>query len=86
MLLLVGCYKTGAFAMEVAENATAKYLITQKDYENFETISYELNGYTFYYPANGDKTGYEDFPASPIKAENIFRGDKIEDGFVDVVH
>lgn len=86
MLLVVGCYKTGAFAMEVAESATAKYLITQKDYENYETISYELNGYTFYYPANGDQTGYEDFPASPIKAENIFRGDRIEDGFVDVVH
>lgn len=86
MLLLVGCYKAGAFAMEVAESATAKYLITQKDYENYETISYELNGYTFYYPENGDQTGYEDFPASPIKAENIFRGDRIEDGFVDVVH
>lgn len=85
-VMLLGVYKLGAFTAETAENATAKYLITQKGYENFETVSYELNGYTFYYPKEGDRTGYNDFPASPVKAEDIFRGDKIEDGFVDVVH
>ena len=85
-LLLVGCYKTVAFVSETAENATAEYLIAQKDYENYETVSYELQGYTFYYPAHGDQTGYEDFPSSPVKAEDIFRGESIKDGFVDVVH
>lgn len=85
-LLLVGCYKAGAFVSETAENATSEYLVRQKDYENYETVSYELHGYTFYYPANGDQTGYEDFPASPVPAEDIFRGERIEDGFVDVVH
>ena len=85
-LLLVGCYKTVAFVSETAENATAEYLIAQKDYENYETVSYELHGYTFYYPAHGDQTGYEDFPSSPVKAEDIFRGESIEDGFVDVIH
>ena len=85
-LLAIGCYKTGAFAAEAAENATADYLIVQKDYDNYETISYELHGYTFYYPAHGDQTGYEDFPSSPIRAEDIFRGESIKDGFVDVVH
>lgn len=86
LLVAVGCYKACAFAVETVENATAEYLVIQKDYENFETISYELNGYTFYYPAEGDRTGYEDFPASPIKAADIFRGESIEEGFVDVVH
>ncbi len=85
-LLLVGCYKAGAFVSETAENATAEYLVVQKDYENYETVSYELHGYTFYYPAHGDQTGYEDFPSSPVKAEDVFRGDSIEDGFVDVIH
>ncbi len=86
LLVVAGCYKAVAFAVETVENATAKYLVTQKDYDNFETISYELNGYTFYYPAEGDRTGYEDFPASPIKAADIFRGESMEEGFVDVVH
>lgn len=86
LLLVVGVYKAGAFVAETAGHATTEYLITQKDYENFETISYEINGYTFYYPAQGDRTGYVDFPAAPVRAENIFRGDTIKDGFVDVIH
>lgn len=85
-LLLVGCYKAGAFVSETAGNATTEHLLVQKDYDNYETISYKLHGYTFYYPAQGDQTGYEDFPAAPMKAEDIFRGDKIEDGFVDMIH
>ncbi len=85
-LLVFGIYKAGAFATETAGAATADYLIHQKDYENYETIAYDLNGYTFYYPAEGDRTGYDDFPASPVKAENIFRGETIKDGFRDVVH
>lgn len=80
-LLLVGVYKTYAFAGELWQTATGKYLISQKDYDNFETVSYELHGYTFYYPKSGDRTGYTAFPASPVKAEDIFRGDTIEDGF-----
>ncbi|MGN0377810.1 MAG: LIC_10190 family membrane protein [Suilimivivens sp.] len=83
---VAGIYKLGAFGLETTQNATAEYLIHQKDYENFETIAYELHGYTFYYPAEGDRTGYRDFPSSPVKAEDIFIGDTIEEGFKDVIH
>ena len=86
VLFLFGVYKFAAFGMEVCQNATAKYLFCQKDYENFETESYELHGYTFYYPKQGDRTGYQDFPSSPVKAEDIFRGETIEEGFKDVIH
>lgn len=86
VLLLVGCYKAYAFAGEVWRAATGEFLVFQKDYENFETKAYELHGYTFYYPVSGDRTGYKDFPASPQRAEDIFRGDTIEDGFIDVIH
>lgn len=72
--------------METAKSATPAYLVFQKDYENFETVPYELHGYTFYYPKEGDRTGYEDFPSSPVKAEDIFLGDTIEEGFRDVIH
>lgn len=81
MLLLAGTYKAGAFTIETLKSVTGKYLLCQKDYENFETVSYEIEGYTFYYPKEGDRTGYEDFPASPVKAEILFRGDTIEEGF-----
>ncbi|MBO5057772.1 MAG: hypothetical protein J6C64_15645 [Lachnospiraceae bacterium] len=86
LLAVLGCYKAGAFVYETARSASAEYLIHQKDYENFETVSYELHGYTFYYPASGDRTGYKDFPASPVKAEDIFRGETVEEGFRDVIH
>ena len=86
VVLLLGCYKTGALIKETVTFGTTEYFIRQKDYENFETIPYELHGYTFYYPAEGDRTGYDDFPAAPMKAEDIFRGETIEEGFKDVVH
>lgn len=86
VIALAGSYKAGAFVAETAKTAAVDYLIKQKDYENFETVSYELHGYTFYYPKEGDRTGYMDFPASPVKAEDIFRGESIEEGFKDVVH
>lgn len=81
-LFLVGAYKLIAFGSEVAGSATTDYLVFQKDYDNFDTIAYEMNGYTFYYPAEGDRTGYNDFPAAPQRKENIFRGNELKDGFV----
>ena len=85
-IILLGTYKLWAFGLETGKTLTAEYLVNQKDYENFETVPYELHGYTFYYPASGDRTGYRDFPASPVKAssgegEDIFRGNTIEEGF-----
>lgn len=88
-LLLIGIfglYKLSAFGIEVYKGATARYLITQKDYENYETAAYELHGVLFYYPVSGDRTGYRDFPSAPQKAEDIFLGDTIEEGFRDVIH
>lgn len=81
-----GIYKLAAFGLEVGKSAGTDYLVYQKDYENYETEAYELHGCTFYYPVSGDRTGYRDFPASPVKAEDIFRGKTLEDGFKDVIH
>ncbi len=86
VLVLFAVYKLAAFGVETGRSATTAYLISQKDYENFETVPYMLHGYTFYYPKEGDRTGYRDFPASPGKAEDIFRGKTIEEGFRDVIH
>lgn len=85
-VILVGAYKLTSFGAEAVRGATAEYIIKQKDYERFEMQSYVLHGYTFYYPVDGDRTGYDVFPASPLKAEDIFRGETIEEGFKDVIH
>ncbi len=86
LLLLLGTYKFIIFGVETGKGFSAANLLLQKDYENFETVPYQLHGYTFYYPAKGDRTGYFDFPASPIKAEDIFRGSTLKEGFKDVIH
>lgn len=86
LVLLAGMYKSGAFIGETVKAAGTEYLIWQKDYENFDTTAYQLHGYTFYYPKQGDRTGYKDFPAAPVKAADIFRGDTLKEGFRDVIH
>ncbi len=85
VLIVAAGYKTVAFGEELwhmmPRTSQDAYIFTQKDYENYPTIAYELQGYTFYYAAEGDRTGYEDFPASPVKSDIIFRGDSVEAGF-----
>lgn len=86
LVALIGVYKAGAFGLEQYHNRSADHLILQKDYDKYETAEYELHGYKFYYSLSGDRTGYDAFPASPVKAEDIFRGETIEEGFKDVIH
>lgn len=86
LVVLIGIYKAGAFGFEQHRFVSTDYLVLQKDYDKYETESYELHGYTFYYSPSGDQTGYDAFPASPVKAEDIFRGETIEEGFKDVIH
>lgn len=78
---IAGCYKAAAFGIETVTAASADFLLVQKDYENFETHSYEIEGNTFYYPVEGDRVGYEAFPSAPGQAEIELRGEKLEDGF-----
>lgn len=78
---ILACYKLFSFCRETVTAYESNYLIHQKDYENFETMSYEIQGISFYYPTEGDRTGYEAFPASPVKSEIILRGKDLKDGF-----
>lgn len=74
-------YKAAAFGREIAASYVNDYWICQKDYDNYETESYEIEGYTFYCPVEGDRTGYDDFPSSPVRAQIGLRGNGLEDGF-----
>lgn len=75
------CYKLLATGKEQAVQFQDRYWILQEDYNQYEVASYEIDGYTFYYPTGGDQAGYDPFPSSPVKARIRLRGEKIEDGF-----
>ena len=74
-------YKAIAFGRELSAAYVNDYWLCQKDYDNYKTLSYEIEGITFYYPVEGDRVGYDSFPSSPTKAQIGLRGDGIEDGF-----
>lgn len=74
-------YKCAALGKEIVVSYRNDYWITQKDYENYETKSYQIEGIDFYYPAKGDQVGYESFPSAPVKTEVRFLGQDIAAGF-----
>lgn len=57
------------------------FYLKQKDYGRYESVVYEINGVSFYYPVEGDRIGYETFPSSTRKMELEFRGESIREGF-----
>jgi len=74
-------YKGAAFGKELAASYVDDYWLYQKDYDNYAVRSYEIDGIRFYYPAEGDRVGYDSFPSSSAEAQIRLRGDGIEDGF-----
>lgn len=78
---LYGIYKGCVLGHYIYSSRLAEHYIWQQDYGVYELNSYEIDGTTFYYPVSGDQTGYDSFPAAPVKADIEFRGDAIEDGF-----
>lgn len=79
--LFVLVWKGAALGREMVAAFENDHWLTQKDYENFETERYEIEGVTFYYPVSGDQVGYRDFPSAPVKAGIRFLGSGIGDGF-----
>lgn len=82
LTILLLLYKGLALGREIVRTHENAYWLVQKDYENYETLAYEIEGVTFYYPARGDQVGYDSFPSSPAKAEISFLGEGLADGFI----
>lgn len=80
IVVVVLVYKGLALAREMAGAYVNDYWLIQKDYENYETYAYEIDGVTFYCPTEGDRVGYESFPSSPTEAEIVFMGDGLKEG------
>lgn len=74
-------YKAAAFVKETVSYYDNDFWICQQDYNNYEAVSYEIDGITFYRPLTGDRIGYVSFPSSPVQAEIGLRGKEIKDGF-----
>ena len=81
ILLLYGTYKFCVLCNYIYSCRLVDCYVWQQDYGVYEVESYEIEGTEFYYPAYGDQTGYDAFPAAPTKVELEFRGESIKDGF-----
>lgn len=81
ILMIYGAYKVFAMGQYVSGNYLQEFYVWQADYGVYELESYEIEGVTFYYPLQGDRTGYDSFPSAPCKMSIEFRGDGMEDGF-----
>ena len=80
-VILLLAYKGFALARETAGSYVNDYWIVQKDYENYETYIYRIEGAPFYCPVEGDSVGYAAFPSSPSEAHISFLGEGIAEGF-----
>lgn len=82
MVCVFFLYKSIALGKEIVDSYVNDYWIFQKEYENYETLSYVINGVTFYYPIEGDRVGYESFPSAPAKTQIEFLGEELSDGMM----
>ena len=73
--------KLASFGRYCCGEAGRQAYVWQQDYGSYALESYEVEGVTFYYPVNGDRTGYDYFPSLPRKTTIDFRGESIEEGF-----
>lgn len=81
LILLYGIYKLGMMGLYVKDTCTDDRYLWQTDYGTYELGSYEVGSITFYYPLQGDRTGYEPFPAAPAQGGFELRGEDLSGGF-----
>lgn len=74
-------YKGFALGRGIAASFENDHWLLQKDYESYALQAYEIDGFTFYYPPQGDQTGYDPFPAAPARANVRLLGETLAEGF-----
>lgn len=80
-------YKTASVVREQAEylksGAVMRTLVRQQDYGTYACSTFQIGGVTFYYPTQGDQTGYAAFPSAPTdRSQKIgMVSDRLKDGF-----
>ncbi len=75
-------FKFGVLIKDDAPRFRLTYLVSQQPYNSYELEEKTINGQVFYYPAEGDRTGYDLFPSTPNPEGFSMAGDMITDGFL----
>ena len=73
--------KALSLAGYLTDTADKPFYIAQQDYGVYDLDSFEAGGTTFYYPKEGDRVGYVNFPAIPRRVTIKLRGKGIKSGF-----
>ncbi|WP_044913825.1 LIC_10190 family membrane protein [Butyrivibrio sp. WCE2006] len=58
------------------------YLVEQQEYNRYDLQEKTVGDKVFYYPSEGDRTGYDSFPSVPNPDNIVLAGDSIKDGFL----
>ncbi|MCR5501567.1 MAG: hypothetical protein K6F53_01010 [Lachnospiraceae bacterium] len=85
-LLLFLLYKGGLFVKDLRAMLPRyrAHILSQQDYGDYSDVidTFVLDGITFYFPAEGDRTGYGYFPSAPLLREDLeLRGKDLRAGF-----
>ena len=80
-IVLFLLYKSGMTILQEIPHFDKKYFLKQEDYSAYEVKPYTVSGIAFYYPVEGDQTGYSPFPSVPVKKQIVLRGKSLADGF-----
>ncbi|WP_408070012.1 LIC_10190 family membrane protein [Butyrivibrio sp. JL13D10] len=75
-------FKFGVLIRDDYPRFKPSYLVAQQPYNSYVLKEKQINGNVFYYPEEGDRTGYELFPSTPNPDGFNMGGDKITDGFL----
>lgn len=81
LMVFAGIVKLVPLCSYAVNVAGQPFYVMQKDYGQYESVPYEIEEVTFYYPQEGDRIGYEAFPSSTTKVDIEFRGESIKEGF-----
>lgn len=67
----------------IYQTLPAPYYLLQRDYEEYDCRSVNVDGCDIYVPLDGDQTGYRLFPATPSVMDGLhLAGDDLKDGFI----
>ena len=75
-------FKFGMLIKDDVPRFSGANLISQQPYNSYELEEKEINGEIFYYPTEGDRTGYDKFPSTPNPDGFIMADESILDGFL----
>ncbi len=82
LVLLFVAYKSVYLVLDDIPRFRARYLFIQQDYNTYDLKEKKINNISFYYPGEGDRTGYDPFPAAPSIEGFELMGDTLKEGFI----